>query len=197
LFDAARRMDRLRCFHSFATNRNSAKPERTVSIPNMETSLEQLFQISLHKTKAMTITPFFRKFGLTAHIIFSVGWLGAVAGFLALAIAGLTSQDPQMSRSAYITMELIAWFVIVPSNLGALLTGLTQSLGTQWGLFRHYWILVKFFLTIAATIILLLHMQPISYMANIATETTFTTSEFRSLRKKGVMVIVLVLCKLI
>ncbi len=110
-------MDRLSRFHSFATNRNSEKPERTVSIPNIETSLEQLFQISLHKTKTMTITPFFRKLGLTAHITFSVGWLGAVAGFLALAIAGLTSQDPQMIRSAYITMELIAWFVIVPSNL--------------------------------------------------------------------------------
>ncbi len=34
------------------------------------------------------MTPIVRKFALTAHITFSVGWLGAVAGFLALAIAG-------------------------------------------------------------------------------------------------------------
>jgi len=56
------------------------------------------------------------------HITFSVGWLGAVAGFLTLAIAGLTSQDAQMVRAAYLAMELIGWFVIVPASLGALLT---------------------------------------------------------------------------
>ena len=130
----------------------------------------------------MTMTPFFRKLGLTAHITFSVGWLGAVAAFLTLAIAGLTSQDTQMIRSAYISMELIAWFVIVPSNLGALLTGLVQALDTKWGLFRHYWVLVKFLLTIVATIILLLHMQPISYMADMASETTLSNSELSGLR---------------
>ncbi len=128
------------------------------------------------------MSPFFRKFGLTAHITFSVGWLGAVAGFLALAIAGLTSQDTQIVRSTYITMELIGWFVIVPASLGALLTGLVQSLGTKWGLFQHYWILIKLFLTIVATVILLLHMQPISYVAAIASETTLSGSELRGLR---------------
>lgn len=36
---------------------------------------------------------------LTTHVTFSVGWFGAVAGVLALAIAGLTSKDPQLTRS--------------------------------------------------------------------------------------------------
>ncbi len=44
------------------------------------------------------MTPRLRKLGLTAHIIFSVGWLGAVAGFLVLSIGGLTSQDAEMVR---------------------------------------------------------------------------------------------------
>ncbi len=47
----------------------------------------------------MTLTPLLRKFTLTTHVTFSVGWLGAVAGFLALAIAGLTSKDIQVVRS--------------------------------------------------------------------------------------------------
>ncbi len=119
----------------------------------------------------MTMTPWLRKFALTAHVTFSVGWLGAVAGFLALAVAGLTSQDAQMVRAAYLAMELIGWFVIVPLSLASLLTGLVQSLGTQWGLFRHYWVLVKFLLTVVATLVLLVHMQPISYMAGVAAET--------------------------
>lgn len=82
--------------------------------------------------------PRLRKFVLTAHITFAVGWLGAVATFLALAIAGLTSQDAQTVRAAYLTMELIARFVIVPLSFAPLLTGPVLSLGTPWGLFRHY-----------------------------------------------------------
>ena len=37
---------------------------------------------------------------LTAHITFAVGWLGVVAGFLALAVAWLTSHDVQRVRAA-------------------------------------------------------------------------------------------------
>jgi hypothetical protein len=130
----------------------------------------------------MTMTPRLRKFALTAHVTSSVGWLGAVAVFLALAVAGLTSQDAQMVRAAYLTMELTAWFVIVPLNLASLLTGLVQSLGTTWGLFRHYWVLAKFLLTILATIVLLVHTQPISYIAGIAAKTTLSSADLRGLR---------------
>jgi hypothetical protein len=73
--------------------------------------------------------PSLRKLLLTAHITFSVGWLGAVAAFLALAITGLTSQDAQMVRTAYSAMELTARFVIVPLALTSLLSGLIESLG--------------------------------------------------------------------
>jgi hypothetical protein len=55
-----------------------------------------------------------RKFVVTAHVTFSVGWLGADAGFLALAIVGMTSQNAQMVRAAYLAMELIGLYVIIP-----------------------------------------------------------------------------------
>ncbi len=123
-----------------------------------------------------------RRFALTAHVTSSVGSLGAVAGFLALAVAGLTSQDAQIVRAAYPAMELTGWFVIVLLILASLLTGLIQSLGTTWGLFRHYWVLVKLLLTIFATIVLLLQMQPISYIAGVAAETTLSSADLRGLR---------------
>jgi len=130
----------------------------------------------------MTMTPRLRKFALTAHVISSVGWLGAVAGFLALAVAGLTSQDVQMARAAYLAMELTGWFVIVPLSLASPLTGLVQSLGTTWGLFRHYWVLVKFLITIPSTIVLLLHMRPIGHLAGVAAKTTFSSADLRGLK---------------
>ncbi|MGH8933676.1 MAG: hypothetical protein ACRDZO_24355 [Egibacteraceae bacterium] len=90
----------------------------------------------------MTMTPRLRKFALTAHATSSVGWLGAVVVFLALAVVGLTSQDAQTVRGAYLVMEPAAWFVL-PLAIASLLTGLVSSLGTTWGLFRHYWVLFK------------------------------------------------------
>ena len=78
----------------------------------------------------MTMTPRLRKFVLTAHITSSVGWLGAVVVYLALAVAALTSQDAQMVHAAWIAMELIGWFVIVPLALASLLIGIVQSLST-------------------------------------------------------------------
>ena len=128
------------------------------------------------------MTPRLRKFALTAHVTSSVGWLGAVAGFLALAVASLTSQDAQMVSAAYLAMELTTWYVIVPLSLASLLTGLVQSLGTAWGLFRHYWVVIKFLITILATILLLVHMQPIGHLARIVAETTLASGDLAGLR---------------
>jgi hypothetical protein len=126
--------------------------------------------------------PGVHKLTLTAHVISSVGWFGAVAGFLALSIAGLASQNVQMVRAAYLAMELTGWYVIVPLSLVSFLTGLVLSLGTTWGLFRHYWVVAKIVMTIPAIALLLLHMQPISRMASIAADTTLTGSDLGGLR---------------
>jgi hypothetical protein len=105
----------------------------------------------------MVMSPGVRKFALVAHVTSSVGWLGAVAAFLVLSIAGLTSERAETVRGAYVAMNLIGLAAIVPLSLAALLTGLVQSLGTHWGLFKHYWVLTKFVLTLLATTLLLLH----------------------------------------
>ena len=116
----------------------------------------------------MIMTPGLRKFALTVHVTSSVGWFGAVAGFLTLAVAGLTSQDTQLVRAAYLAMELTTRFVIVPLALVSLLSGVVSSLGTRWGLFRYYWVLMKLLITIFATIVLLVHTQPIDLLAGVA-----------------------------
>jgi len=128
------------------------------------------------------MTPGLRKFALTAHVVSSVGWFGAVAGFLALAIAGLISPDAQIVRAVYLAMDLTARFVIVPLCLASLLTGLVSSLGTPWGLFQHYWVLVKLLMAIPSTILLLLHTRPISYVARVALETTLSGNDLGRLR---------------
>lgn len=118
----------------------------------------------------MIMSPRLRKFALTAHITSSVGWLGAVVAFLGLAVVGLTSQDAQTVRGAYLVMEPAAWFVLVPLAFASLLTGLVQSLGTRWGLIRHYWVLFKLLITVFATIVLLIYMETLGLMAGLAAD---------------------------
>lgn len=116
----------------------------------------------------MIMAPGLRKFVLAVHLITSVGWIGAVVAYVALGVSAATSQDTQTVRAAWITMELIGWIAIVPLALAALLTGLLMSLGTPWGLFRHYWVLISLVLTILATGVLLLHMPTVSALAGVA-----------------------------
>ena len=118
------------------------------------------------------MTPGLRKCTLTAHVTTSLGWFGAVLAFLVLAIVGMTSQDAQLVRSVYLAMDVITWSVIVPLAFASLFTGIVSSLGTRWGLFRYYWIVVKLVMTILATLILLVHTKPMDLLAAIAVKAT-------------------------
>jgi hypothetical protein len=135
----------------------------------------------------MTMTPRLRKFALTAHVTFSVGWLGTVAGFLALAIAALTSREPGTVRGSYLAMELTGWYVIVPFCLASLVTGLVMALGTPWGLFRHYWVLVKFLITVVAALILFGFTQTLSSLGDLAADTTLSIGELGNLKQSPVL----------
>jgi DMSO/TMAO reductase YedYZ heme-binding membrane subunit len=129
----------------------------------------------------MIMPPRLRKFALAAHITRAVGWIGAVAGYIALDVAAATSQDPNTLRAAYLAMELIAWYVIVPLAFASLLSGLIMSLGTRWGLLRYYWVLISLLLTIIATIVLLVETHTISYFADRAADPTTSSDDLRAL----------------
>lgn len=135
----------------------------------------------------MTMPPGVRKLALTTHVVSSIGWIGAVAGFLVLAIAGLSSSDLRTVRGVYIAMDLITWYVILPLAFASLLTGILQALGTAWGLFQHYWVLVKLLVTILATVVLLLQTGSISLMADAAAQATLTTDNLRGNRSSLVL----------
>lgn len=124
--------------------------------------------------------PRLRKLALLAHVTSSVGWLGAVAAFLALAVIGMTSRDPATVRGVYLVMEPAAWYALVPLAFAALLTGIIQSLGTPWGLFRHYWVLFKLLINVIATAVLLIYMGTFRSMAALAADQDTELSAVRS-----------------
>ena len=129
-----------------------------------------------------------RKFVLTVHVASSVGWLGAVAASLALGIAAVVSGDLQLVRSLYLTLHLMAWAVLVPLSIASLVTGILQSLGTPWGLFRHYWVIAKLVINLFASSVLLLYTQTLSSFAEMARARSQTAGDIGMLRSPSVAI---------
>jgi hypothetical protein len=123
-----------------------------------------------------------RKLALTLHVIASVGWIGAVASFLALAVTGLVTPEIERVRASYIAMDLTYRWVVIPLGLASLATGLVSSLITEWGLFRYYWVLVKILMTIPAIVLMLVHVQQAGYLAGTVAAAVFSSAETTGLR---------------
>jgi preprotein translocase subunit SecG len=49
-------------------------------------------------------------------------------------------------------------------------------------LFRYYWVLLKLLITVLATIVLLVHAQPIDLLAGVAANTTVFSAGLQSLQ---------------
>ncbi len=116
------------------------------------------------------MAPRLRKLALSVHLTVSIGWIGSVLAYLALGLAAVTAADDQTLRAAWISMDLTGWYVIVPLAIASVITGLIMSLGTKWGLLRHYWVLYSFIMTVVAAVILVLHMPDVSELATVARE---------------------------
>lgn len=129
------------------------------------------------------MTPALRKFALTVHVIASVAWIGGVATFLALAIAGFGT-DTVLSRASYIAMDHIYRTLVVPIGLASLITGIISSLGTDWGLFRHYWVVVKLLLTVPAVWLMLVHIRAVRSAAQMASAAGFTGADLGGLQSQ-------------
>lgn len=116
----------------------------------------------------MQLSPGPRKLALTLHVLSSIGWVGAVTVFLALATTGRSTDDADLASGLYRAMDLVVRSAIVPFALMTLLTGVIQGLGTRWGLLRHYSVVIKLVITVAATLVLLTQLDPIGHLADLA-----------------------------
>ncbi|MGH3564551.1 MAG: hypothetical protein ACRDRH_00675 [Pseudonocardia sp.] len=85
-----------------------------------------------------------RKVWLTLHVGFSVGWLGAALAMVVLSVVGATTSDLALRHYAYAFMHVFDLTIVIPLVLLSIITGLVVSLGTQWGLVKHWWVTIKF-----------------------------------------------------
>ncbi len=133
----------------------------------------------------MTMSPRLRKFMLAVHLTSAVGWIGAATAYLTLVVVVLTNEDARTVRDAIGVMALIDWYVIIPMAIAAFITGLVLSLGTQWGLFRHYWVLFSLLLTVFGIFVLVEYSLTLREMAAVAANPTFSSSDLDFLKDPG------------
>lgn len=116
----------------------------------------------------MTMRPAVRKAALTVHVFASVGWMGALAAFAALAVTGAASDDDVVVRGVTLAMGPLTSYVILPLAFGAFASGLVQSLGTPWGLVRHWWVVIKLLVTAVALVVLVLQLDTLDRLTSAA-----------------------------
>ncbi|MFG2826578.1 DUF2269 domain-containing protein [Streptomyces sp. NPDC048434] len=97
---------------------------------------------------------------LVLHVAVSVSWLGLTVGLLTLSITGYTTGSPDMAGVAYRAMKIFGDWLVLPVALVSLVSGLVLSLRTAWGLARHRWVYVKFWLTLITVLLSVFSLRP-------------------------------------
>ncbi len=118
----------------------------------------------------MTMSPRTRKAMLTIHVAASVGWMGAIAAYVALNVPALAGDEERTVRAAYLMMEPVLTYAVVPLGLLSLITGVLQAAGTPWGLFRHYWVTISLAMTASATVVMILHVPAVQHLSETAAD---------------------------
>jgi hypothetical protein len=107
-----------------------------------------------------------RKPLLVVHIVASVGLIGTTLVLLALGISGLRGADP---RTVYPAARLVEAWLVAPLAVTALASGLVQSVTSEWGLIRYWWVVIKLTITAVLTMVVFLVLAPgLAAIANTA-----------------------------
>jgi hypothetical protein len=91
------------------------------------------------------------KTALVAHVLSSVGWFGVAVVVAFAGLAAALTGDRSLARALYRTMETVPWLSI-PVGLLAIATGVVLSVGTRYGLVRHWWVIAKIVIAIAVVV---------------------------------------------
>ena len=85
------------------------------------------------------------------HVFFACTWIGA--GMSLVVMQWFMKAGDGMELYGIVrSMKFIDDFVIIPGAIGTLVTGLLFSLFTNWGFFKHWWIIVKWIINLSGVI---------------------------------------------
>ncbi|WP_040205296.1 hypothetical protein [Neobacillus jeddahensis] len=118
------------------------------------------------------------------HVLSVASWIGGTLGMLLLGVYLQNAANGEQLYYTLASMDIIDENLLKYPALLTLFTGLMLSMWTQWGLVKHYWVLIKFVLTILTIMIGILFLNKWSVvLVNLVEENGFIAlqnSQFQS-----------------
>ncbi|MEU4035505.1 DUF2269 domain-containing protein [Streptomyces collinus] len=107
-----------------------------------------------------------RKLTLAVHVVTSVGWVGLSLSMAVLAVMGCTTGDAAVAKGVYYAMYVFDDTSVTVFSVTAAVTGVLLSCGTKWGLLLHWWIVVKWVVTLFTTVFAWFVIHPVVMSAS-------------------------------
>lgn len=95
----------------------------------------------------------------TCHLLLVMIW---VVGVIAMAILFL--QRPKSGDELYMTLKIILfidWILVIPGALLTVVVGIIYGIFTNWGFFKHRWIIVKWIVSIVVILVGTFYYSPL------------------------------------
>ncbi|MEV4754252.1 hypothetical protein AB0J86_03935 [Micromonospora sp. NPDC049559] len=89
-----------------------------------------------------------RQLTVWLHILTSVGWMAQAMTLCVLLSVGLATDDAVVRDAATAMALRVDGRLVGPMADASAFTGIMLAAATPWGFFRHWWVLVKFGITV-------------------------------------------------
>lgn len=100
-----------------------------------------------------------KNFLVAIHVISVASWIGGTLGMLLLGIYLHKADHAEQLTYTLASMEIIDENLLKYPALLTLLTGILLSIWTQWGLVKHYWVIIKLATTMITIMIGILFLN--------------------------------------
>jgi hypothetical protein len=94
------------------------------------------------------MTKRWRQLTVWLHILTSVGWMAQALALCVLLWAGVATRDPAVRDAATSMAHVLDGRLLGPLADASAFTGIMLAVATPWGFFRHWWVFVKFAITL-------------------------------------------------
>lgn len=89
-----------------------------------------------------------RQLTVWLHVVTSLAWMGQALALVSLLALGLATANRSIRVAATLMAEYVDNGLLAPLANASACTGFMLSAATSWGFFRHWWVLVKFAITV-------------------------------------------------
>jgi len=112
------------------------------------------------RTRKKSPSPTTRKWLKFLHIISSMSWFGGSLSLVVLIFFIPQTDSASALVLQHITFNHVATIIVASASFLSLITGLLLCWKSNWGFFRHWWVIVKLFVAIVVIVFCIIVTGP-------------------------------------